>query len=125
MKINHQTEVAEIDEEKVDIEHLVNSLDAKDVVQNGVSLNDCDDSNSSVSEKTCCVVSAEVHNEDDVMTADTSDDTVSKNNSVVDIVHREKYALNGDLMKKRASQHVSYKERAKKKVSMLIHRHTL
>lgn len=79
------------------------------------------------------IISAEIHNENEL---EVNAYVVSRNNSVmeddegdsvvVDIVnHLEniKYAVNGDMVK-RASK-VPYKQRAKNRVSMLIHRHTL
>lgn len=76
------------------------------------------------------VISAEVHNEDEVVNAcvvsrdnsNVDDEEGVKDDSVVDIVNSKDYKnVNGDMVK-RASR-VSYKERAT--VSMLVHRHTL
>lgn len=76
------------------------------------------------------VISAEIHNEDDVTACVVSRDHSDKDEQgdvcvVVDIVNSKEYknAVNGDMVK-RASR-VSYKERAKNRVSRLIHRHTL
>lgn len=75
------------------------------------------------------VVSAEIHNENDVtacvVSRDNNDKDEKGDDSVVDIVNSKEYknVVNGDMIK-RASR-VSYKERAKNRVSMLIHRHTL
>lgn len=116
-------EVAILNEKREDNDTLANSINKDVILDNACeSLQNSDSSASNRTETEnnyCCVISADVHNENEA-----GEDAVGKT-VPVDIVNnaRGKYTLNGDT-KKRAS-HVSYKERAKHKVSMLIHRHTL
>lgn len=118
-------EVAILNEKREDNDNLANSIN-KDVILDN-ACESLQNSDSSVSNRTetennyCCVISADVHNENEVV---ASEDVASKIVPVDNVNNAKgKYTVNGDT-KKRAS-HVSYKERAKHKVSMLIHRHTL
>ncbi|KAJ8960943.1 hypothetical protein NQ318_020243 [Aromia moschata] len=73
----------------------------------------------------CRVVSADVHEAGEVAARVRSGEVSGDPKAtVVDIVNSVRRHGAGCDAKKRAS-HVSYKERAKNKVSMLIHRHTL
>lgn len=133
-------EIAVLEESKNSIEHV--NGDAPVAVVDNTVYNE--ESPSVKLNNDCHVVSAEIHNENDVVTttacvvsrdddsgADDDDDDEEgeeegdDDSVVVDIVNNKenKYAVNGDMVK-RASQ-VTYKQHAKNRVSMLIHRHTL
>lgn len=130
-------EAAVVDDDIVDdntddtvLDNIDNVADNVGNVAYNVVYNEDSPSVKSNSDSNCHVISAEIHNEDNVnagVVSRDSDDAEDDegDDSVVDIVNTKenKYAVNGDMVK-RASQ-VSYKERAKNRVNMLIHRHTL
>lgn len=99
-----------------------------DTIDRNIVYNEGSPSVRSNSDSNCHIISAEIHNEKDVNTCVVSRDTIVEDedgDNNVDIVNNmeSKYTVNGDMIK-RASR-VPYKERAKDRVSMLIHRHTL
>lgn len=150
---NTTDDIVVLNEKNGNVEHVVNKANGDAaVVDNGDvddNTDDCDgyaenitdhtgnfvhneDSPSvkSNSESNCHIISAEIHNENDVTACVLSRDSVledeeSDDSVIVDIVNSKenKYAVNGDMIKR--ASHVSYKEHAKNRVSMLIHRHTL
>lgn len=109
----------------MDIESLVKNGNSDTVFEYGDSFKNSDSSVNSISNKTNktvnCITSVEIHKENCCIVTSKA---VSKDSIVETVNNRERLAVNG-VTKKRPSQQVSYKERAKNKVNKLIHRHTL
>lgn len=105
------------------------NTDDVDRINHNIGYNERSSNVKSYSDSNRHIISAEIHNENDVTACVVSRDYIVEDeegdSNVVDNVNsmESKYTVNGDMIN-RASR-VSYNERAKNRVSMLIHRHTL